>query len=200
VDRTPIGKKYVDELIKVNDQLCYSALLHHEFTSVISHHAKSSPDTFTSSIFDSNPFSFRLYRKAKELPIFASHAGATGSRMAVVLGYEHVSAYLDEIQDFRAKNKPTPWDKIKEDAQEDQIFKKLVKWLSYSPPRDYFRTIGYFRHMRNSFAHGHEEASKEFASFAAKHSHSLNKFWNNGVTQLNGLNLRLLHPKSCRRT
>jgi hypothetical protein len=38
MDRTPIGKKFIGELIKVNDQLCYSALVHHELeSSILSH-------------------------------------------------------------------------------------------------------------------------------------------------------------------
>jgi ribulose bisphosphate carboxylase small subunit len=110
--------------------------------------------------------------------------------MAVVVGYEHVSAYLEDVQNFRARIKPTPEDYIREEASEDQVFTKLVEWLPQPPNNNYFRTIGYFRHMRNSFAHGHEAPSKEFAAFAAKHSHALNKFWDNGVTELYGLNFK----------
>jgi hypothetical protein len=104
--------------------------------------------------------------------------------MAVIVGYEHLAAYLEEAQAFRATRKPSPEDSNYEDAPEDQIFNKLTKWLPQSPPKGYFTTLGYFRHMRNSFAHGHVVPSKEFSAFAANHSHSLNKFWTNGVTDL----------------
>jgi hypothetical protein len=190
MDRTPIGRKFIHELIKVNDQLCYSALLHHEFEVLASHHAKSSPNDFTVSIFPTNPFSKRINRRANDLPTFGSQSRITGFRMAVIVGYELVLAYLEEIQEFRARSKPTPEDSIQEDAPEDQVFNKLAKWLPQSPNKGYFSTLGYFRHMRNSFAHGHEGPSKAFAAFAARYSHLLNRFWSNGITELNGLDFK----------
>lgn len=196
MDRTPIGKKFIEELIKVNDQLCYSALLHHEFEGATLDHAKSSPDEFTSSIFPSNPFSERLYRRAKDLPAFSLQSRTTGFRMAVIVGYEHVLAYLEEAQAFRARRKPSPEDSIYDDAPEDQIFNKLTNWLPQSPNKGYFTTLGYFRHMRNTFAHGHVGPSKEFSAFAAQHSHSLRKFWSNGVTDLGGFDFKSAQSKT----
>lgn len=80
MDRTPIGRKFIRELVKVNDQLCYSALLHHEFEAAALHHAELSPNDFTVSIFPSNPFSKRIYRRAKDLPTFGSQSRITGFR------------------------------------------------------------------------------------------------------------------------
>jgi hypothetical protein len=190
MNKTPVGSRFVRELVKVNDQLCYSALLHHEFEQTIASHAASLPDGFTSSIFAANPFSERLYRLGKELPAFAEQSRVTGLRMALVVAYEHTTAYLDEIQSFRAKARPTPHDGIRADAPEDQAFEKLKRWLPAPPETSYFKTLGYCRHMRNSFAHGHAKPSKELASFAANNSHSLNKFWRNDVTELFGVDFR----------
>jgi hypothetical protein len=91
--------------VKVNDQLCYSVLLHEEFEETILKHAELSSNLFTSSIFPSNPFSERLYRRGKDLPLFAKKSRITGLRMAVIVGYEHVAAYLDDVQRFRARMK-----------------------------------------------------------------------------------------------
>jgi hypothetical protein len=127
--KTPIAGKYLKELVKVNDQLCYSTLLHHEFEQTIRRHAKSARDAFTSSIFPSNPFSGRLNRQGKDLPGFAEQSRITGLRMAVIVGYEHVAAYLDDVQRFRAATKPSPHDDFHADALEDEVFEKLRRWL-----------------------------------------------------------------------
>jgi hypothetical protein len=190
VNKTPISRKFVRELVKVNDQLCYSALLHQEFKRTIAHNAASLPDEFTSSIFPANPFSERLHRRGKELPTFAEQSRIIGLRMALVFGYEHVAAYLDEIQSFRASVRPTPEDGIRADAVEDQVFQKLERWIPTPPNKGWFKTLGYCRHMRNSFAHAHEQASKEFLSFAASNGHALNKFWQNDVTELFGVDFK----------
>jgi hypothetical protein len=190
VNKTPIAGKFVRELVKINDQLCYSGLLHHEFERTIDHHATSLPDGFTSSMFPANPFSGRLHRRGRELPAFAEQSKIIGLRMAIVFGYEHVAAYLDEIQSFRASVKPTPQDGIRKDAIEDQILQKLEHWMPSAPEKGWFKTLGYCRHMRNSFAHAHEQASKEFSSFAANNGHALNRFWQNDVTELFGVDFR----------
>ena len=101
--------------MKVNDQLCYSVLLHEEFEETILKHAELSSNLFTSSIFPSNPFSERLYRRGKDLPLFAKKSRITGLRMAVIVGYEHVAAYLDDVQRFRARIKASPHDTIRAD-------------------------------------------------------------------------------------
>jgi hypothetical protein len=190
VNKTPISKKFAGELVKVNDQLCYSALLHQEFKQTISHSAASAPDEFTSSIFPANPFSERLHRRGSELPTFAEQSRVIGLRMALVFGYEHAAAYLEEIQSFRASVKPTSQDSIHADAVEDQVFQKLERWMPTPPNKGWFKTLGYCRHMRNSFAHAHEQASKEFLSFSANNGHALNKFWKNDKTELFGVDFR----------
>jgi hypothetical protein len=188
--KTPVASKYLNELVKVNDQLCYSVLLHEEFEETILKHAELSSNLFTSSIFPSNPFSERLYRRGKDLPLFAKKSRITGLRMAVIVGYEHVAAYLDDVQRFRARIKASPHDTIRADQVEQQVFSKLEHWLGKPPDKGYFVTLGYCRHMRNSLAHAYDTASRELAGFAATHSHELGKFWENGRTDLQGLNFR----------
>jgi hypothetical protein len=195
MNKTPIGTKFVGELAKVNDQLCYLALLHHEFEATMTHHERSSPADFTSDIFPKNPFAARIYRRADELPTFGRESRTTAFRMAAIVGFEQTLAYLEEIQAFRAGVKPSPEDSIRADAPELQLLKRLEGWLPVSPKSGYFTTLGYCRHMRNSFAHGHDKPSKEFAAFAAQHSHSLNKFWKNGITELNGFDFKDLESR-----
>jgi hypothetical protein len=189
--KTPVASKYLNELVKVNDQLCYSVLLHEEFEETILKHAELSSNLYTSSIFPSNAFSERLYRRGKDLPGFAEQSRTTGLRMAVIVGYEHAAAYLDDVQRFRAATKSSPHDDFRADALEDQVFEKLKRWLPHDPPKKgYFTTVGYCRNMRNSFAHAYDNASKELTQFAANNGHELNKFWENGKTDLRGLDFK----------
>jgi hypothetical protein len=58
------------------------------------------------------------------------------------------------------------------------------------PKKGYFTTVGYCTNMRNSFAHAYDNASKELTQFAANNGHELNKFWDNGKTDLRGLDFK----------
>ena len=188
MNKTPIGSRFLNELTKVNDQLCCSALLHKEFKTKVLRHAETSPDDFTSAIFPFNPYSEKLHRRAEDLPAFCSLSRDTSFRMAMIAGYEYLLAYLKDVQDLRANIAPSSEDSIQEGAPEEQVFKKLEAWMPTSPERGYSNTLAYCRHMRNSFAHAHDRPSNEFTAFAKNHRHALSKFWGKRPIQLHEFN------------
>ena len=192
MNKTPIGQECAKQIAAVNDQLCFAALVQHELAATIRHHATSSPQRNTVEIFPSNPHAPRIFRLAKDLPQFAVNSTETATRMAVVYGYEHLFAYFEDVQAFRAKAQPSPEDQIKADAIEDQLRQRLGRWLPDVSDIGYFRTIGYLRHLRNSFAHAHSTASKKLSHYASTNAHALNKFWNNSITDLGGMNFRTI--------
>jgi len=190
--RTPIMRRYEDALALINDQLCFAALASHEFSWTVDILAAEKAEEFTTAVFPENPNTKRLFRKVKDLAAFASKAEVIAYRMGVVFGYEHLAAYLEDALDFRKAIQPSPQDKLTYDALEETVAHRLQGWSPGAVKQDYFRTVGYLRHLRNSFAHAHDGPSAELASYAAVHAHALNKFWDNGRTEIGEIDFRTL--------
>lgn len=190
--RTPIVRRYEHALALVNDQLCFSALASHELSNAIGIVSASKGEMFTTDAFPENPYTERLFRKVKDLSAFASNADETAYRMGVVFAYEHLAAYLEDVLQYRRALHPSPQDKLKHDALEDMVAQRIEGWSPGVAEQGYFRTIGYLRHLRNSFAHAHVGPSDELAAYAAVHAYSLSKFWDNGRTDIGKIDFRAL--------
>lgn len=190
MNKTPWGQQYERRLTLINDQLCYSALAHYEFAKRIAPYAKEAPGSRSTDIFPFNPHAARLFRTADDLAQFAVHSEETTARMAIVFGYEHLAAYVHQVLKFRRDLQPSAQDAIQVDALEEQVRLRLEGWLGRTLERGYFRTAGYLRHMRNSYAHANDKPSVELGAYAATHAHALNKFWDNGFTDLGGIDFR----------
>lgn len=190
--RTPIMRRYEHALALVNDQLCFSAMASYELSKTIVSLSTSKGETFTTEAFPDNPNTERLFRKVKDLSAFASKADDTTYRMGVVLGYEHLVAYLKDVLNFRKALQPSPQDQLKNEALEETVAQRLEGWSPGAAKLGYFRTIGYLRHLRNSFAHAHVGPSNELASYAAAHAYALGRFWDNGRTDIGKIDFRAL--------
>ena len=163
LDRTPIGHRFIDQLIRVNDQICYSALLHHEFDTVLKPLKLSRPKDFTSTVFPRNPFAERFYRRIDELHSFGATSSVIELQTGIIAAVEYALAYLEEIQSFRAAVRPSAEDQIHKDGAEEKIFEKLSGWSGTPAPKGYFTTIGYLRLLRNHFAHARSDLSSALA-------------------------------------
>lgn len=190
--KTPIRAKFVSRLEKINDQLCYTAFARHELDIVLTSHAAASADKFTTAVFPANPYADRIFRKLKDLPAFGAASKEIELQMVVIAAVEHALAYASEIESFRRLTSPTATDDIAIEAAEDQLFEKVSQWAGSTPPRGDFRTLGYLRLLRNHYAHVNDVPSSAFSAYIATHAHHLQRFWNNGVTQLAGLRFKTL--------
>lgn len=192
MEKTPIRSKFVKRLVRINDQLCFGALGRHELGITLAGLAKSAPDDFTTTVFPTNPFAHRIYRKMKDIPALAAGSAQIGFQMAIVAGVEHALAYVEEIEDFRALVCPSPADTIGLKAAEDQLYAKMTAWTGAPPIVGPYRTLGYLRLLRNHYAHVNDMPTQAFASYLATHSHHLQQFWTNGITDLGKLKFRTL--------
>ncbi|MDY7523132.1 hypothetical protein [Sphingomonas sp. 10B4] len=192
MNKTPIRTKFVKRLVLINDQLCFAALGGHELGMTLSALAGASPDGFTTSVFPANPYARRIYRQMKDLPAFAMASEQIELQMGVVTGVEHALAYVEEIESFRAVVHASPADGIAVKAAEDQLLAKMTEWSTSAPVTGNYRTLGYLRLLRNHYAHVNEEPTSAFAAYLANHSHHLQRFWTNGITDLGGVQFRTL--------
>lgn len=191
-EKTPLLCRYERTLALVNDDLCFTEIANFEFERIIDTLPVDSDIKYTVDVFYNNPFAIRLFRKVDDLPFFMTRSAIASRRMAVLCGYEILAAYLEDAQDHRRKLQPTPQDSLIMDVLEEQVAAPIEAWSPGLAGRKYFRTIGYLRHLRNSFAHAHDGPSPELASYAAVYSHDLSKFWENGKTDIGGLSFREL--------
>ncbi len=192
MEKTPIRSKFVKRLVRIDDQLCFAALGRHELGITLSALAAATPDEFTTTVFPANPFARRIYRKMKDIPAFAAASEQIEFQMGIVAGVEHALAYVEEIEDFRAQVHPSPGDGIGLKAAEDQLYAKMTDWTVSPPAIGPYRTLGYLRLLRNHYAHVNDEPTSAFASYLATHSHQLQRFWTNGITDLGGIQFRTL--------
>lgn len=190
--KTPIRAKFVSRLERINDQLCFAAFGRHELGALFAPHVAASPKAYSTDIFPANPHARRIYRMMKDMPEFAAVSEEIELQMVVISGVEHALAYIAEIEAFRRRVILSPADAIKCDAPEDQIFDKMSGWTGSAPVRGDYRTLGYLRLLRNHYAHVNDDPSPAFAAYLAQHSHHLQSFWANGVTQLGTFQFRTL--------
>ena len=192
MQKTPVTSRFLQRLIDVGDQICFSALRQWEFDRTLAGAAAQRPADFTPAVFASNPFSNRIYRKMGDLPQFSAEAEQVALKMGVIASVEHVLACLDEMQTFRAALAPTSADATKDDAEEEQLRAKIEAWSGKGPTAVYFRTIGMFRLLRNHYAHLNDKPHPALKTFVAAHATALNRFWAKAPTQLHGLDFRTI--------
>ena len=113
-------------------------------------------------------------------------------RMGVIASVEHSLAYVEEVQAFRQALVNSEGDDVKDDAEEEQFRLKIERWSGRSPPSGYFRTLGYLRLLRNHYAHVNDTPHPSFKTYVRSYGTPLNKFWNNGVTDVHGIDFRTL--------
>ncbi len=190
--KTPAAARFTEQLIKVNDQLCFSALRQWEFEQALAPLVVTRPADFTPAVFSANPFAGNIYRKIGELPAFLQEAEQVALRMGVIAGVEHSLAYLEEVQTLRQSLVKSDGDGIKDDAEEEQLRLKIERWSGTPPPAGHFRTLGYLRLLRNRYAHVNDKPSGPFKTYVRLHGTKLNKFWNNDVTDLHRIDFRTL--------
>jgi hypothetical protein len=192
MDRTPIRAKFVKRLITINDQLCFAALGRREFGETLSKLVKASPKDFTTSVFPANPYAPRIYRKMKDMPAFAAKSEQIELQMCIIAGFEHALAYVEELEDFRASVRPSHADATNVDAPEDRLLAKMTQWMGGASEKGPYKTFGYVRLLRNHYAHVNDEKTPAFSSYIANHAHQLQRFWDNGITDLGGIKFRTL--------
>jgi hypothetical protein len=196
VKKTPLGGRFIKQLIRVNDQVCFAALQQWEFSQHLNSLTENSPKAFTTDVFPSNPFAKANYRKVGELPDFSKGAEEIALQMGIIAAVEYVLAYMEEVQVLREGLVADHAEPIRENAEEEQLRLKISRWRGISPTAGYFWTLGYFRLLRNHYAHVNDTLTSAFKTYVRSHGTPLNSFWDNGVTDVHGIEFRALASTS----
>lgn len=190
--KTPSGTRFIDQLIRVNDQVCFAAFQQFEFSERLKSLNLDTPEKFTTEIFPENPFSKTSYRRLAELSGFAEQSEQTALQMGIIAAVEYVLAYIEEVQELREQVVPGSVVPVDEEPEEMKLCERIGAWGGGNPVRGYFRTLGYFRLLRNHYAHVNEQPSTAFATYIRTHATPLNRFWDNGMTNLHGIDFKTL--------
>jgi hypothetical protein len=186
--KTPLLSKFERQLELVNDQICFSAFSQWEFETTLSGIVNSNPDDFTPAVFPSNPYADSIYRRIRELPSFAQEAQQVALRMGVVASVEHCLAYMKEVQQLKRDFDASDADELSYDADEEQLRRKVAMWTNGATFQEgYFTTMGYFRLLRNHYAHANSEPHNSLHRYVQSNSATLDTFWQNGVTDVKGV-------------
>ncbi|KQZ22927.1 hypothetical protein ASD50_20980 [Mesorhizobium sp. Root552] len=190
--KTPLATRFTNQLILVNDQICFASLQHWDTAKRLEALAKDHPKAFSTEVFKDNPYAKAIYRRSEELPSLSRDAQAISLQTGVVASVEYVLAYIQDVQHLREATVPETGEPIFEDAEEEQLRRKIERWQGKPPRSEYFRTLGYFRHLRNHYAHVNETPNKAFRAYIRSYGTPLNTFWDNGVTELHGVDFKTL--------
>ncbi|PYG29992.1 hypothetical protein [Pelagimonas varians] len=190
--KTPLAARFTKQLIRVNDQICFAALQQWDSAKRLETFAKDHPEIFSTEIFDNNPYAKAIHRRAQELPALSRDAQIVALQTGVVASVEHVLAYIQDVQDLRQDLVAEKGETIREDADEEQLRRKIERWQSKPPAINYFRTLGYFRYLRNHYAHVNDKPTHAFETYVRSYGTPLNSFWDNGVTGLHGVEFKSL--------
>ena len=190
--KTPLSTRFTRQIIRVNDQICFAAFQQWQFLQILDPIASTQPTDFTTGVFPDNPYSETIHRRMSDLPKFSLDAEQVALQMGVIAAVEYVLAYIEEVQELRETLYPPEQPFIRDDAEEEQLRRKLVSWNSKQPRIEYFRTLGCFRLLRNHYAHVNEEPNTAFTSYARLHGTQLNSFWDNGITDVKAIDFKML--------
>lgn len=188
--KTPIGARYVQRVNEVNDQLCFAALQQWELERRLAEVIAIRSSDYTHQIFPDNPFAMRIHRQMQDLPRFVNGTKQIALRMGVIAAVEHFLAYLEDVQLFRSKLRPSAVDTILDDAEEEQLRKKIKAWAGSSPPPEYFLTFGYLRLLRNHYAHVNDAPHTSLDTYIRTKGTILNRFWKKRGTALQQLDFK----------
>ncbi|WP_125182797.1 hypothetical protein [Minwuia thermotolerans] len=176
----------------MNDQICFAALQQWDSANRLETLAKDRPKAFSTEVFEDNPYAKSIYRRAMDLPELSRDAQAMALQTGVVASVEYVLAYMQDVQDLREVLVGETGEPIHEDAKEEQLRQKIERWRGKPPTSNYFRTLGYFRHLRNHYAHVNEKPTQAFQTYIRSYGTPLNTFWDNSVTDLHGVDFKSL--------
>lgn len=190
--KTPLASRFTQQLIRVNDQICFAALQQWDFARCLEPLVASRPNEFSTDVFPANPYAEAIYRRVSELADLSGDAEVIALQMGVVASVEHLLAYMEEVQTFREGLIADDGEAIRDDAEEEQLRLKITRWRGSQPNSQYFRTLGYFRHLRNHYAHVNPKPVSAFATYIRSYGTPLNSFWNNGVTDVHGVDFQTL--------
>jgi hypothetical protein len=190
--KTPVSARFTKQLIKVNDQVRFSALRQWEFEQTLAPLLINRAADFTPAVFPANPFSQGIYRKIGDLPAFSDEAEQVALRMGVIASVEYTLAYLEEVQTFRQSLGMSEGDEIEADAEEEQLRLKVEWWSGKPSVQEHFRTLGYLRLLRNHYAHMNDAPHPSFKTYIRSQGTPLNRFWNNITIDLHGIDFRTL--------
>lgn len=190
--KTPLASRFIKQINRVNDQICFSALQQWDSKIRLDTIAKDHADAFSTEVFKNNPYAKRIHRRVTELPELSHDAQAVALQTGVVASVEHVLAYMQEAQDFREGLVAETGAPIREDAEEEQLRQKIELWRGAPPASSYFRTLGCFRHLRNHYAHVNEKPTQAFLSYIKSYGAPLNTFWGKRVIDIHGVDFKSL--------
>ncbi|MGZ8284189.1 MAG: hypothetical protein ACXWUZ_03895 [Allosphingosinicella sp.] len=192
MEKTPVAARFLQRLIEVGDQICFSAFRQWEFDRALASLATQQADEFTPTVFTANPYSRKINRRIADLPSFSKDAEQTALRMSVIASVEHVLAYLDEIQAFRAMLSATEADQLTHDAEEEQLRLKIEAWSGIKPVAGCFLTLGLLRVLRNHYAHLNASPHQALKAYVSAHGTPLNRFWAKTPLDLHGLDFKTI--------
>jgi len=179
-------------LARVNDQLCFAALQQSEFLKKLEPLAQARAAEFATDVFPENQYAENIHRKIGDLVQFSNQAEQIALQMGIIAAVEYVLAYIGDIQHFKEKLQPHIGALIHHDAEEEKLRLKVEQWSKNIDQEsfvknDYFRTLGYFRLLRNNYAHVNEVPSHAFSDYIRLQSTLLNTFWKKQITDLHGI-------------
>lgn len=195
LNKTPTGKRFTRQLVRVNDQLCFAALQQSEFLKQLQPLAQARAEEFTTDVFPENHYAVNIHRKIGDLEQFSKQAEQVALQMGIIAAVEYVLAYMNDVQHLKEELQAHPATPIHHDAEEEKLKLNLELWSDGIGKRDivkaeYFRTIGYFRLLRNHYAHVNEEPSKAFSECMRLQGTLLNRFWEKQITDLHGVDFK----------
>ncbi|MEP3948104.1 hypothetical protein [Ascidiaceihabitans sp.] len=180
--RTPLLKSFRNRLDIANDQLCFSAFYAYEASQLVSAKAAKQPDSFTSEVFDRNPFSSRIHRCMNDMANFQTEFLAQASATALHVGVETLLAYMSAVRSHSSSLHGGEASSMG-NPEEEELLKHLQD-VSCILEKELFDTTSYLRRRRNHLVHMLADPTNEMKRFWNKGACFVTDFWSKRPAQL----------------
>lgn len=172
---TPVGRKVIEQLAKLNDQLCFFLFAEHEVKRELDRFSSTLDERLATDLFGGNPYAQRIDVKLRKLRRYQEENRSASFSAFFSTSYEVAFSYYEEaICLVEACNGVT-----RQPSAEPRPEHRFYSHLSVAAPIpiEAVLTMEYLRLRRNHWVHRAGAVSTAWTSHASSHGVSLNAWW-----------------------
>lgn len=178
--RTPLTSKYVQELAKINDRLCFYEFTRSEIENAVTPHLPSKNESFLPTVFACNPSAARINVKLGSLPKFMREHDEFTLGSYVSTSYEMASHYTAAALKLLLVTNGLLEPKPPKRAGPETVYRQALADLGFTiPDQEVHDALSFIRLRRNHFVHLNKLPSPLFIQFCSAVGVALNKYWQN---------------------
>jgi hypothetical protein len=194
MNKSPIRKVFVDNLVSLNDQLCFFLFAERELERQLEDFSPAVGKLYTSDVFARNEFAPKIHVTIEKLPDFQNRNRTFTFGTYFSTSYEVASEYYDSALALIEACYPNKLQRVAKGINkkgqkatlsiENAYYETLKASGCVLPDLEVIHTLSYIRFRRNTFIHIGDELSEFFQDLITSRGVDLNKYWGSALRRI----------------